>query len=392
MIRSDRHSARGNAQVIALVGRLLAPEERGLRLVTIDEGRVIGIGEPGDAPPDALGGRDAWILPGLVDIQLNGAFGVDFSDPGGDLSGAALGLPRTGVTAFLPTIVSSPPEAYAPILRNLARAVPAGAARVLGTHIEGPFLAPARRGAHEHGVVRPPDLAEARGWLEAGHVAIVTLAPELPGAQALVRELNAREVLVGIGHSDATWQQADEAIVAGARIGTHLFNAMRPFHHRDPGIAGRLLAAGVAACVIVDGVHVAPETVRLVAAIKAADELVFVTDGLAALGEPPGPYRLASREVVSDGIVARLADGTIAGSVMPMSPALGRLVAAGLDPTAAARAASTTPADLLGLGAELGRVEVGRVADLVLLDADWRPQLTMVSGQVGYRASPHPAG
>jgi N-acetylglucosamine-6-phosphate deacetylase len=378
--------------VIALVGRLLAPDDAGLLLVTIDEGRVIGIGEPGDAPPGALGGRDAWIVPGLVDIQLNGAFGVDFSDPDADLSTAALGLPRTGVTAFLPTVVSSPPEAYAPILRNLARPVQPGAARVLGAHIEGPFLAPARRGAHAPGAVRPPDLAEARRWLDVGHVAIVTLAPELPGAHALVRELVAREVLVAIGHSDATWQEADAAIVAGARLGTHLFNAMRPFHHRDPGIAGRLLAAGVAACVIVDGVHVAPETVRLVAGIKAADELVFVTDALAALGEPPGPYRLASREVISDGIVARLADGTIAGSVMPMAPALGRLVAAGLDPEIAARAASTTPARLLGLEAELGRVEVGRVADLALLDADWAPQLTMVRGHVGYRVSDQRVG
>jgi N-acetylglucosamine-6-phosphate deacetylase len=233
--------------------------------------------------------------------------------------------------------------------------------------------------------VRAPDPGEVHGWLDVGGVAIITLAPELPGADALIRELVARDVVVAIGHSDATWQEADAAIEAGARLGTHLFNAMRPLHHREPGIAGRLLAAGVATSVIVDGVHVAPETVRLVASIKAQDELVFVTDGLAALGEPPGTYRLGSREVISDGIVARLADGTLSGSVLPMAPALGRLVAAGLEPTIAARAASTTPARLLGLEAELGRVEVDRVADLVLLDADWRPQLTLVQGRVGYR-------
>lgn len=371
--------------MISLIGRLLAPEDAGLRLVTVDDGRVTGIGEPAGAPPDALGGPDAWILPGLVDIQLNGAFGVDFSDPSADLPAASAALASTGVTAFLPTVVSSPPEAYAPILRNLAGPVPAGGARVLGTHLEGPFLAPARRGTHDPSAVRLPDLAELRAWLDAGDVAIVTLAPELPAADALIRELVARDVVAAIGHSDATWQEADAAIGAGARLGTHLFNAMPPLHHREPGIAGRLLAGGVATSVIVDGVHVVPDMVRLVASIKAPDELVFVTDGLAALGEPPGAYRLGSREVISDGTVARLADGTLSGSVMPMAPALGRLVTVGLEPSIAVRAASTTPARLLGLEHELGRVAVDRVADLVLLDASWEPQLTIVHGRIAFQ-------
>lgn len=373
--------------MISLIGRLLAPDDLGVRLVTVDDGRVTAIGEASQAPPDALGGPDAWIVPGLVDIQLNGAFGVDFSDPEADLPRAAAALPTTGVTAFLPTVVSSPREAYAPCLRNLAAPVPEGAARVLGAHLEGPFLSPVRLGTHEPAAVRAPDPDELRGWLDAGEVSIVTLAPELHGAEAMIRELVARGVLVAIGHSDATWQQANAAIEAGARLGTHVFNAMRGLHHREPGIAGRLLGPGVAVSVIVDGVHVAPEMVRLLASIKAPEELVFVTDGLAALGEPPGAYRLASREVISDGIVARLADGTLSGSVVPMAPALGRLIATGLEPAVAARAASTTPARLLGLDAELGRVEVGRVADLVLLDAGWNPQLTMVQGRIGHRGS-----
>jgi N-acetylglucosamine-6-phosphate deacetylase len=373
--------------VITLIGRLLAPEDAGLRLVTIDHGWIVGIEETSGAPADALGGPDAWILPGLVDIQLNGAFGIDFSDPEADLPRAAEALTATGVTAFLPTVVSSPPEAYAPILRRLARPVPSGAAQVLGTHVEGPFLSPSRRGTHDPNAIRSPDLGELRGWLDAGNVAIVTLAPELPGADALIAELVARGVIAAIGHSDATWREADAAVEAGARLGTHLFNAMRPLHHRDPGIAGRLLAPGVATSVIVDGVHLAPETVRLVASIKAPDELVFVTDGLAALGEPPGRSRLGSREVISDGTVARLADGTLSGSVLPMAPALGRLVSAGLEPAIAARAASTTPARLLGREAELGRVALNRVADLVLLDADWTPLLTMVQGRVAYQAA-----
>lgn len=374
--------------MISLIGRVLAPEDLGVRLVTVDDGRITDIGEPHRAPADALGGPDAWIVPGLVDIQLNGAFGVDFSDPHADLARAAAALPTTGVTAFLPTIVSGMPETYASCLHNLAAPIRPGAARVLGAHVEGPFLSPAERGTHDPSALRAPDLDELDGWLAAGEVRIVTFAPELPGAAALIQRLVERHIIAAIGHSDATWQETDVAIQAGIRLGSHLFNAMRGFHHREPGIVGRLLAPGVAVSVIVDGVHVAPETLRLVASIKAPDELVFITDGLAALGEPPGKYTLGSREVISDGIVARLADGTLSGSVVPMASALGRLVAAGLEPTVVVRAASTAPARLLGLDAELGRVETGRIADLVLMDAGWNPELTLVRGRVGHRSFP----
>jgi N-acetylglucosamine-6-phosphate deacetylase len=370
----------------SLVGRVLAPEDLGMRVVTVSQHRIVAIEDVAEAPPDALGGPDSWILPGLVDIQLNGAFGADFSDPDADVAGAAARLPETGVTAFLPTIVSSPPDRYLSCLPNLTGPAGDRAARCLGVHLEGPFLAPARRGTHDPAALRAPDLVEVGRWLDAGPVRSVTLAPELPGGLELVRELVSRNVIVAMGHSDASWDEADAAIDAGARLGTHLFNAMRPFHHREPGITGRLLAPGVAVSVIVDGIHVTPQAVRLVASIKAPDELIFVTDGLGALGEPPGTYLLAGREVISDGIVARLPDGTLSGSVVPMAPALGRLVAAGLEPSVAARAASTTPARLLGAEDRLGRLEVGRIADLTLLDAEWNPTLTLVQGRIGYAA------
>lgn len=371
---------------LSLVGRVLAPEDLGVRLLTVEDGRVVAIRDAGEAPADALGGPDAWIVPGLIDIQLNGAFGVDFTDPDADLAHAAAALPSTGVTAFLPTLVSSPADGYARFLGNLASPMADGAARVLGAHLEGPFLAPSRRGAHDPDALRAPDLDELRAWLDAGGVRMVTLAPELPSAEALITELSSRGVIAAIGHSDASWGEAGAAIRAGASLGTHLFNAMRPFHHRDPGIVGRLLASGVTVSLIIDSIHVAPETIALVASIKAPNELIFVTDGLAALGQPPGPYRLGEREVISDGTVARLADGTLSGSVVPMVLALGRLVAAGLDPSIAVRAASTTPAALLGVEENHGRLEVGRIADLVLLDRDWNPQLTLVQGRIGHRA------
>lgn len=370
--------------MISLVGRLLTPEDRGVCAVTVDGGRVIGVTGAADAAGGGLGGPGAWIVPGLVDLQLNGAFGVDFGDPTADVAAAAERLPSTGVTAFLPTLVSSAPEAYEPCLRNLAQRMPAGAGRVVGVHLEGPFLAPSRSGAHDPRLLRPPDAGEALRWLDRGEIRMVTLAPELPGALALVRELAERGVIVALGHSDATWAEADASIAAGAGLGTHVFNAMRPFHHRDPGVAGRLLAPGVAASIVVDGFHVADEVVRLVTELKAPDEIVFVTDGVAALGEPPGTHRLGGRDVTSDGRSARLADGTLAGSVAPLAPSIGRLVGRGLDPATAVRAASTNPARLLGLEDELGRIEVGRVADLVLLDAEWNPIVTLVAGSVGF--------
>jgi N-acetylglucosamine-6-phosphate deacetylase len=368
--------------VISMVGRLLAPEDQGVRLVVIDEGRVARIADAGEAPPEAIGGSDAWIVPGLVDLQLNGGFGVDFSDPAAEAPRAATALPSTGVTAFVPTIVSAAPDRYAPAIANLSGPMPPGAARALGVHLEGPYLSPGYRGTHDASALRPPDIGEARGWLAEGPIRIVTLAPELPGAIELIEWLTAEGVVVAIGHTEATWQQADEAIRAGARLGTHLFNAMRPLHHRDPGVVGRLMAPGVTVSVVCDGIHVAPEVVALIANLKAPDELIFVTDGLAALGQPPGRYRLGSQEVANDGTVARLADGTISGSVSPMAPALGRLVASGIEAETVVRAASTNPARLLGVDDDLGRIEVGRVADLCLLDAAWNPVSAIVRGVV----------
>lgn len=366
--------------MISLLGRLLAPEDRGVRLVVVEDGRVTRIEGPAEAPPEALGGPDAWIVPGLVDLQLNGAFGVDFGDPAADLERAAAALPGTGVTAFLPTLVSAAPDRSVAAIANLARPLPPGGARPLGIHLEGPYIAPERRGTHDAAALRGPSTDEALTWLRAGPIRIMTLAPELPGALRLIERLTEEGVIVAVGHTDATWQQADAAIRAGARLGTHLFNAMRRFDHRDPGVVGRLLIPGVSVSVVCDGIHVEPEVVALVARLKAPDDLVFVTDGVAALGQPAGSYRLGSQEVLSDGVVARLRDGTISGSVTPMAPALGRLVAAGLDPETVVRAGSTNPARLLGATTELGRVAVGRVADLVLLDRDWNPLLTLVQG------------
>jgi len=327
------------------------------------------------------------LLPGLVDIQMNAAFGHDFADPRADVASICRRLPVFGVTGFVPTIVTSAPQIYEPALANLRHPPTAGESRILGVHIEGPFISPTYRGAHDPAWLRPPSIEETSRWLAAGDVRWFTLAPELPGALPLISYLVERGVRVSIGHTDATWDQAAAAADAGATLFTHLFNGMRPFRHRDPGVVGYALASGLTAGFIGDGKHVAFETLRMVARIKAPDELILITDALAGLGMPPGRYIVAGREYVSDGTLGFLLDGTLTGSLLPMNLALRNMVeSVGLDPAVAVGLATLNPARAMGLEGTIGRVEVGRGADLALLDGDWQVQATITGGSLAYLA------
>lgn len=368
-----------------LFGRLYAPADSGLCELTIEGPRIAAI-EPARAPsPGSMGDADARIVPGLIDIQVNGAFGQDFSDPTADVDLAAQGLARFGVTGFLPTIISSPPERYLPCLRNLGRPDGGVGARVLGVHLEGPFLSPAHPGTHDPAVLRMPDADLLDGWLESGSVRIVTLAPELDGALPLIERLSARGIVAALGHSDAHWAEGTAAAAAGAALGTHLFNAMRPLHHRDPALPGFLLASNLSVSVIADGIHLALETLRLVGRVKAPDELIVVTDALAGLGMPHGEYELAGRTFLSDGVVGRLADGTLSGSVLPLNRALRNLVTAGLEPAAAVQAATANPARLVRQPEVEGVLRPGGPADAVLLDEQWEVLATVIGGELAYR-------
>ncbi len=371
--------------MIQLFGHLYAPDDRGLCAITVNGGSIVAI-RPTEAPPaGSLGGPGARILPGLIDIQLNGAFGDDFADPSADVPSICQRLPRFGVTAFVPTIVTSAPDVYVPALANLRHPPVPGETRVLGVHIEGPFISHTYRGAHDPAQLRLPSIEEASRWLEAGDVRWLTLAPELPGALALISFLVERGVRVSIGHTDATWSEAAAGVDAGATLATHLFNAMRPLRHRDPGVAGYVLATGLTAGFIADGNHVAFETLRMVARIKAPDELVLITDALAGFGMPPGRYMVAGHEYVSDGTSGRLLDGTLTGSLLPLNLALRNLVEkVGLEPAVAVRLATLNPARALGLDGTLGRVEVGRVADLAVVDEDWQVEATIAGGSIAY--------
>ncbi len=324
--------------MIELFGHLYAPDDRGLCLVRVEGDRIAAIEPALEPTPRSLGGPSARILPGLLDIQINGAFGDDFADPSARMDTICRAMPRFGVTGFVPTVVTSGSAAYAPVLANLRRRSVPGEAAVLGVHIEGPYISPKRSGTHDPAHLRMPDISEAAGWLETGELVWLTLAPELPGALELIRFLVREGVRVSMGHTDATWSEASAAADSGATLATHLFNAMRPFRHRDPGVAGFALASHLTAGFIADGNHIAFDTIRMLARIKAPDELILVTDALAGLGMPPGRYWLAGREYVSDGTCGRLPDGTLSGSLLPLNRALGNLASlAGIEPALAVR-------------------------------------------------------
>jgi N-acetylglucosamine-6-phosphate deacetylase len=298
------------------------------------------------------------------------------------------GLPRFGVTAFLATIITSPLEAYGPCLDHLASAMGASGAgsRLLGVHLEGPFISPREPGTHQPGSIQSPSIALADEWLARGPIRLMTLAPELPGAPELARHLASSGVVVSMGHTSATWDEAAEGAAAGIRMGTHLFNAMPPLHHRRLGVVGFLLESDLSVSIIADGVHLDLRMAELVSRMKSPDQLILVTDALAGLGMPPGRFTLAGIEIVSDGTTGERLDGTLSGSVLPMDSALANLVRAGVAPEVAVRAATLNPARVLALEAQMGAVAVGRTADLVIFDDAWRTQATVIEGRVAFIA------
>ena len=346
--------------------------------VAIEDDRIAAVGLP-----PAAGDRIA--APGLVDAQVNGFAGVDLMTASEEeIHHVSRILPRYGVTAWLPTLITAAAAETDRALEVLAKVHAAGpppdAARPLGVHLEGPYLSPQRLGTHPGEHRRDPDLAEMRGWRRRGPVVAATLAPELPGALEMIRELAAEGVRVFVGHSDATAEQTHAGFDAGAIGVTHLFNATSQLHHRRPGLPGAALARpGVVVGLIVDGYHLADDVVRLVWA-AAPGRTVLVTDATAAAGRPDGAYELAGvRLDVRDGAV-RNAAGSLAGSALTLDAAVRNASALGIDPAAALAAVTEVPARALGRD-DVGRLRVGAAADVVVLSSDLEVKETFIAGR-----------
>ena len=348
--------------------------------VVIEEGLVA---EVGVSPP----GRKNLAAPGYIDLQVNGFAGVDFlaADEGG-YTEAGVGLSRTGVTGYQPTFISSPLNAYEEAL-TVARSLPPspGGPRVLGFHLEGPFINPTWAGAHDPLNAREPDLELAARLCDAGPVTYMTLAPELQGAMALIDQLVERGIVVACGHCDADAPTAHAAFDRGARAITHIYNAQRRWQPRDPGVSGvALVRSEVTVQAIVDLVHLSPEA-AFAAFLAARGRFAIVTDAIMAAGLSDGSYSLGDREVfVAEG-AARLADGTLAGSVSTMDTAVRNLISLGAGLTDALDAASSVPARLIGRP-ELGTLSPGTPADVVVLDESLAVTRTLVNGREVFAA------
>jgi N-acetylglucosamine-6-phosphate deacetylase len=361
--------------------------------VAAESGVITAVGQgPPPRQPDVALDRGV-LVPGLVDLQVNGYFGVDLAaaEPDG-WAQVVRRLPETGTTAFLPTYITAPLPALAAAIRRAKKfcpALPAGA-RVLGLHLEGPFLSRARAGAHRREWIVPPTAAAVAELLDAGEgfVRLVTLAPEAQGGLAAVAALAAAGVVVSVGHSDATASVVAAAADAGATMVTHLFNAQRPMHHREPGVPGQALAdRRLTSGLIVDFGHVAAQVCGIALA-AAPGRICLVTDAAACAGMPPGRYLLGGEEVElppGDGVPPVRPDGTLAGSALRMDRAVANAVSVGVSLPAAVAAATRLPADLIGRP-DLGRISEGAAADLTWLGDDLRTRGTWIAGEQVFAA------
>ncbi len=354
--------------------------------VIVDGSVVTSIGRVAEQPSGPeLDASGCTVLPGFVDLQVNGAVGVDLTSEPERIGEVAAYLVQCGVTSFMPTVISSSAAGIAHAIEEMGRWSHESTvgARSLGLHLEGPFLNPQRAGAHPKHQLRDPSLTEVRDWTNSAGVAMVTIAPELPHALGVIEHLVANGVTVCAGHTAADGAAISAGIAAGVRGVTHLFNAMGPINARVPGPAGTTLAdPTLIAGLIVDGIHVDPAMVRVAWRALGPQQIMLVTDAISALGLPPGEYSIGDTAVVVDDRGARTTGDVLAGSVLRFDDAVRNLIEfTGCTLADASTSASATPARLAGRD-DIGRIAPGCAADIVLLDEANQVVVTIVDGRV----------
>ena len=327
------------------------------------------------------------IAPGLIDLQVNGGFGVEVTPNPDDIDLISRESLKTGVTAWLPTVVTSAEDSYAPFFEGWNKYNSAAGAVPLGYHLEGPFITLEKKGAHNPDFIQAANEELFQYWLAQDSIKLVTLSPEREHGSRRIREMVERGILVSLGHTNATYEDFVAGIDAGARKATHLFNAMTSIHHRAPGaMVATLVDDRVTAGLIPDGVHSHPATVRLAIKTKGVDTIAIVSDMMAACGMSPGTYPLGTKSVIVDEDSARLEDGTLAGSILTMDQALRNLVDwSECTPAEAIHMMTAVPARLLD-DSSRGRLVIGARADISTWNRELQPQHTIVGGDLLWSA------
>lgn len=370
-------------RTFAIRGQLLLGSHLEPGTLIVADGRIERVvrGHERDGNLPATVAEAEIVSPGLIDLQVNGANGAEVGGDAGAIEGVSRWLAQTGVTAWLPTVVTADAGFYPGVFDAYARVDTSVGATPLGLHLEGPFLAPVRKGAHQLRYIEAATNELFESWLAQESIRLVTLAPERAGGLDRIRRLANRGIVVSLGHTDATYDEFCSGVDAGASKATHLFNAMSPMHHRLPGaMIAAMTDDRVTAGLIPDAVHAHPASVRLALRAKGPERIVIVSDMMSAIGFGPGRYELGGQTVLVDGSTARLEDGTLAGSVLTMDGAVRNLVEWADVPLATALQMCTqVPADVLG-DRTRGRLIVGARADLALWSKDLQVMATFVGG------------
>jgi N-acetylglucosamine-6-phosphate deacetylase len=343
----------------------------------------------GEAMPDRIiEVTDGWICPGFVDIHMHGIDGHDTMDGTPEsLQAISTALARNGVTSFLATTMTAPYDQLEQAIQNIVTVSRSGlaGAEVAGIHLEGPWINPHYKGAQNEKDISNPELACVKHLYEVagGLLKVVTIAPEQPGALEAISWLRERSVIVSAGHTGASFEQAKDAVDAGVRHFTHCFNAMTGLHHREPGVVGAaMFHEQLSTELIADGIHVHPAVMRILYRVKTAERLVLISDSMRAAALGTGTYEFGGQQVhVHDG-KAKLADGTLAGSILTLNQAVGNMVEKSDVPLPeAVQMATQTPAAILGQSGKKGRLAAGYDADLTVLNTKFESTLTIVAGK-----------
>lgn len=367
------------------------------RIIIIEKGKIIAITDKKEdlallKNVEIIEAQNKFIVPGYIDIHVHGGGGSDVMDGEYEaIKQVATTHSRFGTTAFLPTTMTMTKDKIIKSLKSIheARLKGTGTAEILGIHLEGPYINPEKKGAQKEEDIKKVSVEEFLEFNQASGnlIRLVTIAPEMPGAIDFIRWLHQQGIIVSVGHSNATYKQVQEGIQAGLSHVTHIFNAMRGLHHREPGVVGAALSSPkLIVEMIADGIHLHPIVLKMLTQIKESEKLVLITDAMRATGFKEGTYDLGGQEVIVTQGQAKLKNGTLAGSVLTMDKAVKNLVTkVGISLLNAVQMASYNPAKCLGIDDKKGSLELYKDADIVILNKNLETELTMVAGKVVYR-------